>query len=31
MYDHGYLTVKEQAEQKAKERKVLPAPAEQLA
>lgn len=31
MHDHGYLTVKEQAEQKAKERKVLPAPAEQSA
>ncbi len=31
MHDHGYLTVKEQAEQKAKERKVLPAPAEQFA
>lgn len=31
MHDHGYLTVKEQAEQKAKERKVIPAPAEQSA
>ena len=31
MHDHGYLTVKEQAEQKAKERKVLSAPAEQSA
>ena len=31
MHDHGYLTVKEQAEQKAKERKVLPAPSEQSA
>ena len=31
MHDHGYLTVKEQAEQKAKERKVLHAPAEQSA
>lgn len=31
MHDHGYLTVKEQAEQKAQERKVLPAPAEQSA
>lgn len=31
MHDHGYLTVKEQAEQKAKERKALPAPAEQSA
>lgn len=28
MHDHGYLTVKEQAEQKAQERKVLPAPQE---
>lgn len=31
MHDHGYLTVKEQAEQKAKERKVLAVPAEQPA
>lgn len=31
MHDHGYSTVKEQAEQKAKERKVLSAPAEQSA
>ena len=31
MHDHGYLTVKEQQEEKAKERKVLPSPAEQTA
>lgn len=31
MHDHGHLTVKEQAEQKAKERKVLAVPAEQPA
>lgn len=31
MHDHGYLTVKEQAEQKAKERKVIPAPSGQSA
>lgn len=31
MHDHGYLTVKEQAEQKAKERKILAVPAEQPA
>ena len=31
MHDHGYLTVKEQAEQKAKERKVLAVPTEQPA
>lgn len=31
MHDHGYLTVKEQSEQKAKERKVIPAPSEQSA
>lgn len=31
LHDHGYKTVKEQQEEKAKERKVLPSPAEQTA
>lgn len=31
LHDHGYKTVKEQQEEKAKERKVLPSPTEQTA